>query len=165
MEARADLEQAADRALDVRIPRRRLGDARENPEERALAGAVAADDADDLARADLNGEIADGPDVTRVLRRLPVPAPPRARDRVTKRTIRLAIAEAVPFRQVVTIYRNVVHDGRLEAGSRFGVRGSRSGSWFNREHRTENQTPNPEPRTANPCVYNVSANVRSTRRK
>ena len=40
----------------------RLGDAGEDLEQRALAGAVAADDADDLAALDLEGDVAQGPD-------------------------------------------------------------------------------------------------------
>ena len=45
-----DLQQASRRARRiVRVPVGRLGDAREDLQQRALAGAVAADDADDLA--------------------------------------------------------------------------------------------------------------------
>ena len=48
VEAHADLEQAADATVDLRPARGRLGDAREDLEQGALAGAVAADDADHL---------------------------------------------------------------------------------------------------------------------
>ena len=50
VEARADLEQAADAAVDLDPALGRLGDAREDLEQGALAGAVAADDADAPAR-------------------------------------------------------------------------------------------------------------------
>ena len=51
VEARADLEQRADAPVDLGAAVRRLGDPREHLEQRALAGAVAADDAEHLARA------------------------------------------------------------------------------------------------------------------
>jgi hypothetical protein len=55
VEAGADLEQRADAAADARVAGRRLGDAREQLQQRALACAVAADDADGLAARDLEG--------------------------------------------------------------------------------------------------------------
>ena len=61
MEAGADLEQRADAAVDLDAPRRRLGDARQDLQQRALAGAVAADDADDLAAPDLERHVAAAP--------------------------------------------------------------------------------------------------------
>ena len=51
VEAGADFEQAADAAAEVDAAGGRLGDAAEDFEQRDLAGAVAADDADDLAAA------------------------------------------------------------------------------------------------------------------
>ena len=62
VEAGADLEQAADAAADVDAPLRRLGDPREDLQQRALAGPVAADDADHLAFADLEGGIPQCPE-------------------------------------------------------------------------------------------------------
>ncbi len=50
MEAGADLEQAPDPAPEVDAARRRGGDARQDLQQRALAGAVAADHAEHLAR-------------------------------------------------------------------------------------------------------------------
>ena len=49
MKAGADFEQAADAAAQLDTPAGRLGDAAEDFQQRRFAGAVAADDADDLA--------------------------------------------------------------------------------------------------------------------
>ena len=49
MKAGADFQQARDAAAQGDAPGGRLGDAAEDLEQRALAGAVAADDAEDLA--------------------------------------------------------------------------------------------------------------------
>ena len=62
VEAGADLEQAANPAAELNPALGRLGDAREDLEERALACAVAADHADDLARRDLERDIPKRPD-------------------------------------------------------------------------------------------------------
>ena len=50
----------------------RLGDAREDLEQRALAGAVAADDADDLAALDFEGDVTEGPEIFGTFQRLNV---------------------------------------------------------------------------------------------
>src|ERR1017187_1022495 len=52
MKTRADLQQAAHAALEAHAPERRLGDAREDLEQRAFARAVTADNADHFALAD-----------------------------------------------------------------------------------------------------------------
>ena len=62
MEASADLQQAADAALDLDLAAGGGGDARQDLEQGALAGAVAADDAEDLALADLEADVAQGPE-------------------------------------------------------------------------------------------------------
>ena len=49
VEARADLEQRSGAAPHACLARRRVGDAREDLQERGLAGAVAADDPEHLA--------------------------------------------------------------------------------------------------------------------
>ena len=49
VEARSDLEQAADAAANLDAARGRRGDAREDLEQRRLAGAVSPDDAEHLA--------------------------------------------------------------------------------------------------------------------
>ncbi len=51
MEAGADFEERSDAADDARAAARRRRDARQNLQQRRLARAVAADDADDLSRA------------------------------------------------------------------------------------------------------------------
>ncbi len=53
MEARADLQQAADAADQFDAPFGGLGDLREDFEQRAFAGAVAADDADHFSLLDI----------------------------------------------------------------------------------------------------------------
>ena len=62
MEARADLEQRADQASDRDVAVRGRGDARQHFQQRALAGAIPADDADHLARRDLERDVAERPD-------------------------------------------------------------------------------------------------------
>ena len=57
----ADLEQAGHPSLDLDTSRRRIRNSRENLEQRALAGAVSADDADDLPRPDVEGNVTQGP--------------------------------------------------------------------------------------------------------
>ena len=69
VEAGADLQQAADAAAELDLAGRRLGDPREDLQQRALAGAVAADDADDLARLDLEVDVLAGPRTPRVVPR------------------------------------------------------------------------------------------------
>src|SRR5262249_5445670 len=51
------LEQGADAAANLHITARRLGDARQDLEQGALAGAVAADDSQDLAAFELEGDV------------------------------------------------------------------------------------------------------------
>ncbi len=62
MKAGADFEQAADAPADDGAAFGRLGDAGEDFQERALARAVAADDADDFAALDLEGDVAERPE-------------------------------------------------------------------------------------------------------
>ena len=62
VKAGADLEQAGDAAAQHDPPLGRLGDAAQDLEQRALAGAVAADDAQDLALLDLEADILERPE-------------------------------------------------------------------------------------------------------
>src|SRR5262249_45445773 len=86
VEAGADFEEAANPAVDHSPSLGRLGDARKDFEERALAGAVAADDADHLAAFDLEGDVLEGPEVAgafawAIAGRERTHTPPRSRDR------------------------------------------------------------------------------------
>src|SRR5690606_8887345 len=65
----ADLEQAGDAAAEDGASGSGFGDTAEELEEGALAGAVAADDAEDFAFVDGEGNIAQGPEVALVLLR------------------------------------------------------------------------------------------------
>ena len=65
MEAGADLQQRADAAVELGAAGGRLRDPREDLQQGALAGAVAADDADDLAALDLEGDVLEGPERVR----------------------------------------------------------------------------------------------------
>ena len=62
VEAGTDLEETGDAAFDFDVARGGFGDAAEDFEESAFAGAVAADDADDFAWLDIEGEIFEGPE-------------------------------------------------------------------------------------------------------
>ena len=62
MKTGADLEQACDAAPQQNSPLGRLRDAAQDLEQRALAGTVAADDADDLALLDLEADILERPE-------------------------------------------------------------------------------------------------------
>src|SRR6185503_12319845 len=62
MKSGAHFEQRADPAIDIGITVGRICDSRQNLEQGTLAGAIAADDADDLTSFDLEGNIFDGPD-------------------------------------------------------------------------------------------------------
>jgi hypothetical protein len=63
MEAGADLEQARHPAPDRDPSLGRLGDPRQDLEQRRLAGAVVADDADHLAALDLEVDVAQRPEL------------------------------------------------------------------------------------------------------
>ena len=68
VEARADLQQAADPSAQLHPAGRRLGDPREDLQQRRLPGAVAADDADDLARPNVEARPPAGPRTPRIAR-------------------------------------------------------------------------------------------------
>ena len=63
MKAGADFEQAGHAPVDAHPACGRFGDAAEDFEQRALAGAVAADDADDFAAFDFEGNILERPEL------------------------------------------------------------------------------------------------------
>ena len=62
MKAGADLEQRADPAIQVGEAFVGIGDARQDLQQRALARAVAADDADDGAGFHFEGDVFQGPE-------------------------------------------------------------------------------------------------------
>ena len=75
MKPRADFQQARDAAKDFDPSGAWLGDAREDFQQRGLARAVAADDADHIALGDVERHLAQGPEI---LCRIPGVAPPAA---------------------------------------------------------------------------------------
>ena len=62
METGADFQQRADAAVEIDLAGGGFGDAAEDFEQRALARAVAADDADDVALSDVEGHVAQRPE-------------------------------------------------------------------------------------------------------
>ena len=66
VEAGAELEQRADPAADGDAPGRRLDDPGDQPQQRRLAGAVAADEADGLTGLDRERDVVERLDVLRV---------------------------------------------------------------------------------------------------
>jgi hypothetical protein len=62
VEPGTDFEEAADAAADHDAPLGGLGDSRQDLQQRALAGSVAADDSDNLAFADFEGDVPQRPD-------------------------------------------------------------------------------------------------------
>ena len=75
MKAGTDLEQARDASAQRHAPFRRLGDAAQDLEKRALAGAVAADDAEDFAPLDLEAHILQRPEFLDFVALDDLPAP------------------------------------------------------------------------------------------
>ena len=65
MKAGADFEQAADASVNFGVAFGGAGDAGEDFQQRAFAGAVAADEADDFALMDLEVDVLERPDEAR----------------------------------------------------------------------------------------------------
>src|SRR5258708_18047250 len=63
MEAGADLQHAGDAAVDLDPPLAWLGDPAQHFQQCRLSGAVAADDADDLAALDLERHVLERPEI------------------------------------------------------------------------------------------------------
>src|SRR6185437_6589299 len=102
MKARADLEQARDPAAYRHPPLAWLGNAREHLEQRAFAGAVAADDAQHLAALNLEADIPERPELlsgvaadegatAQHIRRLAPDRPRSPRHDIAQRDIALAL--------------------------------------------------------------------------
>ena len=104
MEARADLEDAPDATADHRAALGRRRDPGQQLEERRLAGAVLADEADDLALLDREGHVLERPELLqRVVDVLEAErAPDGVRQRVAKRLVPGAVlADPVALREPV----------------------------------------------------------------
>src|SRR5262249_17798412 len=65
MKPGADLEQGAGPAVKPHFAHGRRRDLRDDLEQRALSGTIAADDADDLARFDRKGDVVKRPELLR----------------------------------------------------------------------------------------------------
>ena len=92
MKAGADFEKAADASVKLDLARGRVGDLREDLQEGAFAGAVAADDADDFAFLNVEGDVAQSPERLAALVRP---------DRLRKRSKGAVIAFVTISRKVV----------------------------------------------------------------
>src|SRR5581483_9851544 len=105
VEARADLEQGAHAPAGARQARGGLGDARQDPQQRALAGAVEADHAEHLAPVDVQVDVAQGPHLAP---RVAAPAPDEPGERLAQGQVR-ARAEAVTLAHAPYLDRRARH--------------------------------------------------------
>src|SRR5262249_46589868 len=117
VEAGANLEQAADPTVQLDTSLGRLGDPREDLQERALASAVAADDADHLARLDFRRHVLTGPEILDGCRLMPTePAAKRGLDRVHESVAEGPVARAlVLVRHAVALAQVLNSDCRLHS--------------------------------------------------
>ena len=124
VEARPDLEQAADPAADLGAPGRRRGDPGEDLQQRRLPGAVAADDAQHLALRYLEGDVLERPDLgCRTVVLAARKASRRMHHGLAQRAVRrLVLAEAVLLGEGVDLDRDRtsdrVREGRLRRAER-----------------------------------------------
>src|SRR5690606_36518253 len=96
----AGLEKGPDTAADEGTPPRRLGDARQDLEQRALPRTVPAHDADDITLADLERQVVERPDPGRLgAVSTPEGRPQQLPDPVAQHAIRLACTEPIALRQ------------------------------------------------------------------
>ena len=117
MESGADLQQRADAAADLGGAGRGMADPGEQLEQRALAGAVGSDDAEDLASGHVEAHVPDGPDRVRLVAvtlGAGATRPDRPRhgpgQRVAQRGVALlARADAKPLAQALDTDRGVAH--------------------------------------------------------
>ena len=79
MKAGADLEQARHPPIELHVAARRRRDPRKNFEQRALPGAVRADDAHDFARRDLEADVPQRPESSAVFLSGEPPEPAQGR--------------------------------------------------------------------------------------
>ncbi len=117
----ADLEQRSDTADDGRVPLRGLGDAREDLQERALARAIAPDDAERLTLVELEGDVVEHPDPLVVARRdasraradglarSPQAGASAVGDDVANRLVGLALPDAIDLAEFDCADRDIAH--------------------------------------------------------
>ena len=96
MEPGPDLEEAAHPAVEGGLARGRLSDPREDLQERALAGTVAPDDPDDLARPDLEADVLQGPELLGLARCAAAPASQGGGRQAPQALPQRAVARGVP---------------------------------------------------------------------
>src|SRR5262249_37874147 len=113
--------------MNLGLPFGWLGDAREDLQQRALAGAVGADDADDLAGAHLEGDIAQRPERRSLCRRSAGAdggaqsaerAERQRRESVAERTMPWPRAEPILFAQAMATNRDVAPHRLHHVGKR-----------------------------------------------
>ena len=114
MKARANFEQAAHPAANLRAAFGRLRDAREDLQERALTGAVVADHPEHLAGGHLQRHVAQCPD--RVVDRPGAAGSQPAQrsgdgasQRIAQRTVAFALSDSVAFAQAFNADRVLAH--------------------------------------------------------
>src|SRR5258708_27686652 len=99
MKSGADFEQTADASIQIDCAGRRFSDARKDLEQGAFAGAVAANDADGLARINLEADVAQRPDGLRggapIAAQTSERCAERVRQRVAQGPVSLTLANAV----------------------------------------------------------------------
>ena len=100
IEARSHLDQGGDVAADRHLAGRRGIDPGQEPQQRALAGAVAADDAHAVAGLDLERDVAQGPELGAGHRRLP--AQQQVEDGALERILLVGVVDE-PKRDVVQL--------------------------------------------------------------
>ena len=123
MEARPDLEQAADASADLRAALGRRRDAGEDLQQCGLARAVAPDDAEHLPVRDVEGDLPERPHVSLfvvVLTRHD--APHATGERIAERAVRgLVLTDPVPLREALTLIavaiRSCPRSGARSGGS------------------------------------------------
>jgi hypothetical protein len=109
MKSGPDLEQRPDPTRDVDVSFARLGDPRQDLQQRALPRAVPTDDAQDLAVAHLERGIAERPDCLAFTRCVGCRLAPKqrswsrhdSRDRITQRPVAFARADSVELAQAL----------------------------------------------------------------
>ena len=168
MEAGADFEQRSHPAVDLDAAFGRLGDSRQDLEQRALAGAVAADDPDDFSRGTSNDTSRSAHRRSALSAACAEPfgettiAPcERARHRIGNRVAKGAIPlapQAIPLAEPLDSDRDVAHTTSANVRSiRRKYRGRRPGASRHGDDDTSSSAPGrlggPEQRPAEPLDH------------